>query len=334
MFDLSANCKRHYIPPSSNTWAGRSDGENALHFHEAVQLFDLNKEWPKAHAFALIGFQSDVGILRNQGRKGAKDGPSAFRQALGALPAPADLSLFDVGDIAVQGDDLESAQQALAEVISHLLKLQIQPLLIGGGHEMAFGHYQGVMQAFPQLDLGIVNFDAYFDMRSPLLEEGACKGTSGSSFLQIAKERQREDLEFDYTCIGIQTHSNTKALFDQARSQSVITVRADEIHRKNIHKLLKTLDQLIAKRTALFVTISLDVFASCYAPGVSAPSPLGLTPWQVIPLLERLAYSEKVIGFEIAELSPPYDRDGMTAKLAALLMTSFLSIALNPKAHS
>jgi len=53
---------------------------------------------------------------------------------------------------------------------------------------------------------------------------------------------------------------------------------------------------------------------------VSAPQVLGLTPWQIIPYLRLLAQSGKVISYDIAELSPHYDIDQRTVKLAAHLI--------------
>jgi len=46
-----------------------------------------------------------------------------------------------------------------------------------------------------------------------------------------------------------------------------------------------------------------------YAPGVSAPQPLGVLPWQILPLVRQLAASGKVVSYDIAELSPKYDID-------------------------
>jgi formiminoglutamase len=51
---------------------------------------------------------------------------------------------------------------------------------------------------------------------------------------------------------------------------------------------------------------------------------LGLLPWQVIPLLKRVQESGKIVGVDIAELNPHFDRDDMTALLAASLAAYIL----------
>ncbi len=82
------------------------------------------------------------------------------------------------------------------------------------------------------------------------------------------------------------------------------------------------LDLLLTRSEKIYLTICLDVFAFPFAPGVSAPQPLGIMPSQAFPILEQLFRSGKVISFDIAELNPKFDRDQMTAALAAQLLLS------------
>ncbi len=64
----------------------------------------------------------------------------------------------------------------------------------------------------------------------------------------------------------------------------------------------------------------MDGFSSAYSPGVSAPSPLGFTPYFVFKILSFLFDTRKVISFDIAELNPSLDRDKLTASLAAKII--------------
>ena len=70
----------------------------------------------------------------------------------------------------------------------------------------------------------------------------------------------------------------------------------------------------------IYVTIDLDGFSSAYAPGVSAPSPMGFSPYIVLECLKTIIGSGKLISMDIAEMNPKYDIDGQTAKLAASLV--------------
>lgn len=306
-----------YVTPASSPWQGRTDLPHASCFFQVIQLLDLQKtlSTPTKPAFALIGFCCDEGIRRNFGRVGAAEGPAAMRQALAKMPVQREnVIYYDAGDITCRDGDLESAQHALAEAIALLLQHKITPIVLGGGHEVAFGHYQGLAKQFPKEKMGIVNFDAHFDMR-PLLPEQ--QGSSGTPFLQIANLHEQTQRHFDYNCIGIQSAGNIPALFATAKQYNAHFLFADDIYQGKQEECKNFIERIIHNNDLLYVSLCLDVFAAPYAPGVSAPQSLGLTPWQIIPGIRQLAQSGKVISYDIAELSPKYDSDNRTAKLAA-----------------
>src|SRR6185437_6072062 len=142
------------------------------------------------------------GVRRNQGRIGAAEGPDAIRRTLAKLPIHKNnFQLWDAGNILCSDGDLEASQTALSEIVSMLLSKKITPIILGGGHEVAWGHYQGIAKVYPHKNLGIINFDAHFDMRSKLEDN---KGSSGTPFLQIAEAHQATKRRFDYNCVGIQ----------------------------------------------------------------------------------------------------------------------------------
>jgi formiminoglutamase len=190
-------------------------------------------------------------------------------------------------------------------------------IVMGGGHELAWGHYCGIERAFPKLDLGIINFDAHFDMRALLPDQ---KGTSGTGFLQIAESNQRTKKRFDYNCIGIQHAGNVRQLFETAKAFNTKVILADELHQGQLEKCVDFVDRMIDQNALVYVSLCLDVFAGAFTPGVSAVQPLGLMPWHIIPLVRQLAASGKVVSYDIAELCPHYDIDHRTAKLAANLI--------------
>jgi formiminoglutamase len=56
------------------------------------------------------------------------------------------------------------------------------------------------------------------------------------------------------------------------------------------------------------------------APGVSAPAARGVPMEVVEPLLDAVAATGKLKLMDVAELSPPLDRDNVTARVAARLI--------------
>ena len=310
-----------YLPPNKTQWQGRADTPPASSFFQIMQMLNLLDSphiETQQHTFALIGFRCDEGIRRNLGRVGAAEGPKAIRHALGRLPIQKqNLVCFDAGDIICMDGNLEASQQAFGEAIGFLLRQGITPIAIGGGHEIAWGHYQGIERVFPQQHLGIINFDAHFDMRPLLPHE---QGTSGTPFLQIAEAHRQAHRRFDYNCVGIQHAGNIRQLVETAKAYNAKIIWADELHQGQVEKCIDFVDRVADENEMVYASLCLDVFAAAFAPGVSAIQPLGLLPWHVIPLVRQLAASGKVISYDIAELSPRYDIDQCTAKLAANLI--------------
>jgi formiminoglutamase len=310
-----------YQTPDLSLWTGRTDTPPASSFFQIIKPLNLLENITietTQPTFALIGFKCDAGIRRNLGRPGAAEGPVSIRQILSRLPVQKqNFSIYDAGNIVCEDDDLESAQKALGEVIAILLAKNLKPIVMGGGHETAWGHYQGIDKAFPQDGLGIINFDAHFDLR-PLLPGD--KGSSGTPFLQIAQAHEAAKKRFDYNCVGIQHTGNIKQLFETAKNYNTKIIWADELHQGQLQKCVDFIDRIIDENKMIYLSLCLDVFSSAFAPGVSAIQPLGLFPWHIIPLVRQLAASGKVVSYDIVELSPQYDIDQCTAKLAANLI--------------
>lgn len=268
---------------------------------------------------ALLGYACDEGVRRNYGRTGAVLGPQALRRRLARLPVHfEDKRIIDAGDILCFENNLERSQDQLRNHVCKLLQKNTFPVVIGGGHDVAYGHLMGILDFLgngQKTRVGIINFDAHFDLRPA--DHGA---NSGTPFSQIQSFLSSAGYPFDYFVIGIQQQSNTRALFQIANDFSVKYIINDDCQMPNLAEIKKELEVFIEHIDWIFVTIDLDGFAAPFAPGVSAPSPLGFTPAFAVNLLAHLFSTRKIIGCDIAELNPNYDIDNATANLAARLV--------------
>lgn len=296
------------------------------YWHQQIELLDINnlsKQLPGLPPIdvALLGYVCDEGVRRNRGRIGAHEGPKVIRERLAKLPIHFESKrVVDAGDIVCVDDDMEACQKMFSMAISDLLKQNVFPIALGGGHDMAYGHFMGIWDAIKHTNkrrVAIINFDAHFDLR-PV--EG--RGNSGTPFNQILSEFEEMDEHVDYFAIGIQQQSNTKELFEIAKKENVsYAINYDcESSSMEMEALKNRLNPIIERNDYLYISLDLDGFSSAYAPGVSAPSPLGFTPYFVFKLLSFLFATQKVIAFDIAELNPSIDRDNHTANLAAKIV--------------
>lgn len=308
----------HYLPPVENYWVGRSDSAPNERFFQTMKLVNLREPTSQIEqaGIALIGFCCDEGIIRNLGRPGAKLGPTAFRKELAKLATFSTLPMYDVGNIQCIDNDLEGAQFALGQLIHHCHSLGFKTLVLGGGHETAWGHYLGLKHHYPALSF--INFDAHFDLRE------ASMATSGTPYLQIYKDKEKLGQPFHYACIGIQKTSNSQTLFNMAKALEVRYLTAQAVQETSLNWLQNFIEEAISPHESVYLSICLDVFSSAIAPGVSAPQPLGLLPGQLLPLIQTVMKSQKVVSADIVELSPPHDEANRTACLASQLAAHML----------
>jgi formiminoglutamase len=316
------NWENRYVPPDPLSWQGRDDLPTGACFFQQIRLQNLLIQPPEKTApitFALLGFKCDEGVQRDLGRSGASEGPTSIRHRLAKLPMQkSNIHCYDVGNITCLDHDLEASQLALAEVVNLLIQHHVRPIVIGGGHELAFGQYLGIAKTIsPQKKLGIINFDPHFDIH-PLHPSN--RGSTNTVFYQIAKEHSDTHRQFDYNCIGIQHAGNIRDSFELAKQFNVKYMLADHLHQGLQEKCFDFTDRIIDENDFVYMSLSCDVISPAFAPGVSAIQPLGLSPWHIIPLIRQIAGSTKAISYDISEYVPRYDIDHRTAKLAAILI--------------
>lgn len=303
----------NYNPPNLSNWSGRETNPDfgIQYWYQAIKCIDLQKEDLQAD-IALIGYECDEGVRRNLGRIGAKDGSDAIRKKLGSVAWHSLKTVADVGNVVCIDEDLETCQDIFAKKITSLLKSGVFPIALGGGHDIAYAHFKGIYNALKNKSktIGIINFDAHFDLRP----KPNGKPNSGTPFYQILNEFEH----VNYLPIGIQTQANTTELFDIAKQNNVHYLTNFDCNNKEL--VQKTLASFISQNDYIYITIDIDGFSSAYAPGVSAPSPLGFTPQFVMACLEQLFASKKVVSLDFAEMNPTYDIDNHTASLAARLI--------------
>lgn len=298
------------VEPTKQSWQGRHDpldGPDGNRWHHIVEMGAT----PDPGAINLLGFACDEGVFRNQGRIGAKQGPQHIRQALSNLSVHQHLKLRDLGDSACHDKNLESTQGEYAGLASAALKKSQFVVGLGGGHEIGFASFAALNAARPQGTLGILNFDAHFDMRR---ETQRTSGTWALDAFELAGPRLK------YCAFGISSASNTAALFHAAQKHGVHFRLDERLALLHLEEAKQDLTNWLEQIDHLYLTVCLDVFPAAYAPGVSAPAGLGVVPEVIEPLIKLAAKSKKLAIMDVAELNPQQDIDHRTARLAARLI--------------
>ncbi|GAA4395667.1 formimidoylglutamase [Tsukamurella soli] len=297
-------------------WTGRDDGPGDAHlrWHTGVRVYSREP----GKGVVLIGFASDAGVRRNCGRAGAAAGPYALREALAPLALHDGVVVEDAGTVTVEGDALESGQAALGRVVTSALDNGRLPVVLGGGHEVAYGTYSGLAASARRAGrrVGILNLDAHFDLRE------ARRPTSGTPFRQILVQERARGADVRYDVLGISRPNNTRALFDAAESFGVRYLLDEDCTRAAVAGFV---DDMVADVDLVYLTIDLDVLPAAVAPGVSAPAGYGVPLDVIAAAVRRVARSGKLAVADVAELNPGYDVDGRTARTAARLIDTLVA---------
>jgi formiminoglutamase len=273
----------------------------------------------------LIGFPHDEGVRRNGGRGGAALAPQEIRRWLCRLTAwdpQADIDLtlhapLDLGDIR-QANTMEEMQESLGEVIAEILRKGAVAVVLGGGHETAYGHYLGYVAA--QRRPAIINLDAHLDLR-PLVEG---RGHSGSPFRQ-ALEHPSQPLEGrHYVCLGAQPQATCREHVLYARQRGCVIRWRDAVAPDLAAHFTRELTQLATEGCQIYVSLDADVARAADVPGVSAPNPTGVDGDEVVRSARLAGQCTAVSSIDLVEMNPLFDSDNQSGRWAALVIWNFL----------
>ncbi|MCK4364554.1 MAG: agmatinase [Thermoplasmatales archaeon] len=247
-------------------------------------------------------------------RKGASKAPKEIRQSswnfetynLKTGKDLRDIKFHDFGDLDVKNDSPQDMIKKVRDFTSKILEKNKFPIALGGEHSIT----PGIIQAYPK-DTAVLSLDAHIDFRQKYENEPynhACI---------IRRIADHIDIK-NIAVLGIR--SADKEEFEDAKKQDLFSIDSFEIKKSGITKALdKTKDFLKDKN--LYLTLDIDVIDLTYAPGTSTPEPFGLTTFDVLECIE--CFSPQLLGFDVVEVCPPYDK-GQTALIAAKLVRNII----------
>lgn len=268
---------------------------------------------------AILGLPFDSSI---PSRGGARFGPRAFREALPSLTTfdgETDLretSIADLGDLDLPSTSVRLAHERVEEAAARIFATKSLPFFIGGDNGLTGAILRGLARSRPQLELGLIVIDAHYDVREYESVDTLSSGTPYRRALELPI------CSGDRTVIvGTRPFANSSHYDRWLRERGVGTVSVDDFDELPAAQIARNvLREIGARSNAIFLSIDIDAVTAGEAPGSSAAAPGGLRSREVIRFVREIAASEKLIGVDLSELSPPWDVQNMTAKLAARLL--------------
>jgi formimidoylglutamase len=276
----------------------------------------------RAGETVIVGLPYDGGIPT---RPGARFGPRAIREALAAFgtwdgerdAAPA----TDLGDLALPTTDGREAHRRIEEAARTVFAAGARPIFLGGDHGCTGSVIRGLAAARPGLRLGLITIDAHLDVREYADEASLSSGTP------FRRALETEILDgARVAMVGIRRFANSRHYLDWAAAQRIRLIAVDALSRDGAASAAAAaIETATRDADALYLSVDMDAVDAAYAPGVSASGIGGITAREMIELVTIIAGHPKLIGADVMELSPPYDQDARTAKLAARLLLELLA---------
>jgi agmatinase len=253
-------------------------------------------------------------------KKGAEKGPQAILEAshhiewydLATGTEPCRSGIATLPPVECEGPP-EELVDLVDDRVASLISDGVSPVVLGGDHSVSIGAIRAASRLVP--GLSVLQIDAHSDSRDEY---------AGSAFNHACvMARAREWCPV--VQVGIRAvDSSELALLDPIR-----VIYAHQINGPG-HEPYWIGRALAGLTDKVYVTIDLDGFDPAYVPATGTPEPGGLDWYQVTTLLERVAESRQVIGFDVVELLPT---PGHWASefLAAKLVYRFLSLVLSSR---
>jgi formimidoylglutamase len=293
----------------ASPWESSGGDPNDETFGDVVERTTLRDLRDDGEAdVVLAGEPFDAAVI---GRRGAASGPSGIRTALAGVKthsfdagaAAADLAIRDLGDADVSSLDVSSIQRHVRTVAEDVHGLDALPVFLGGDNSLT---YPNVAPLLDRGSVGVVNVDAHLDVRE--VREAPTSGTPYRQLLEAGLSA--------YVCVGARHHETSTAYADYVAEQGGEVVTAETVGR-DPDAAIERARRAMSDVDALYVSVDCDVLDASAAPGVSAPTPGGLTTRELFALVRRLAADDRLAGAEVVECAPPLDDDDRTARAAA-----------------
>jgi len=251
-------------------------------------------------------------------RAGSRFAPRAIREAsfnieTFSLRAGVDIEgvpIHDAGDLHIV-DDVSETLERLNQVSMDIVSSQKVPVVIGGEHTIS----QGVVRSLPK-SVGVVSLDAHGDLRD---EYGGGKLSHATILRRISEVVGTDGI---LVC-GVRALCREEIEFIEKHKIQHMTPW--EIRELGMRKVMERVVEFTRKFSHTYLTIDTDVLDPAFAPGVANPEFDGITPNELMQIASAVA-RERMIGFDLVEVCPPYDT-GATAAAAARIIFEVIAQA-------
>ena len=254
-------------------------------------------------------------------RPGARFGPQAIRRASAILdgdpqyPFGIDpyerLAVVDWGDCGIDHGRVDLVPGIIEAQAAQIIDAGPLLLTLGGDHSVTYSLLK--VHAAKYGPLALVQFDAHQDTWHPDAADSA-RIDHGSFVARAVKEGLIEPIHSIQ--IGIRTHAPADCGIEMIHGHEIETGSID-------HAIDRVVRRVGAKHA--YLTFDIDCLDPAFAPGTGTPVSGGLTSREAMTILRALGPVD-LVGFDVMEVSPPYDHADITAIAAATMAMVMIGV--------
>ena len=282
----------------------------------------VSRELDGVHV-AIMGVPFDSGTSY---RSGTRFGPRKIREAslmiwghnstLNVTPLN-QLKAVDYGDVSVIPTSIEHTMDVITRTAGEIIRSGSTLITLGGDHSIALPLLRAHAKKYGPVSL--VHVDAHIDTWESEFE--AVPYSHGTPFRYALQEELIRAGE--YVQIGIRGPVSGENDYVENEKLGACRIGIHEVMEKGIPEVLKEVHQRM--KGPVYVTVDIDSADPAFAPGTGTPEVGGLTSYQLLQLVRGL-HGLDLIGFDLVEVSPPFDHGDITSILAANIVFEYLSL--------
>ena len=224
--------------------------------------------------------------------------------------------LLDAGNLTTTPTDGAGNRERIRALTGRIVAAGAVPIMIGGDDSVPIPFFEALAPLGP---LTVVQIDAHIDWR----DERFGEPLGYSSTMRRASEMGHIERIVQ---VGIRGRGSARrAEVEIARDWGARIVTARDLHRDGIDAVRAHLPA----GGACVITLDCDGLDPSVLPAVGAPAPGGLTYTQAVEVIAAVAKTARIAAFDLVEFVPGRDPDGLSARVAARLVTNVIGQLAN-----
>ena len=249
--------------------------------------------------FKILTASSDLGVVRNGGRRGSNFGPQAILSNVFKMSSHQTQNKFSIHE--VSSNTFDQAKET--EVILPFVNTSNKLINLGGGHDHIYPFLMAINQHYKKIT--VINIDPHLDTR---IYKTFHSGTPFRQFADVV------DGEFHLIQFGVHDFANPDSNYNvlPRGKMDIITFDTIKDSTSNFREpAMPILNKFLAKKYeadhAIVLSLDCDAIDSAIMEGVSAVNHHGL-PFPIVEeILKQMTNKMKIKFFGFYEYNPVYD---------------------------